>query len=79
MLAGWPQRRFALKVMREVTRDDLRNAFLARITADIDKNGPTKLVHQRAQLGEAFVNITQAKKGDKAVDCSLRLVLLGKG
>ena len=57
-------RRFVLTMMREVTGDELGQAFLAGITANTDKAERSKFVNQLAQFGEAFVNIPQAKKGD---------------
>lgn len=57
-------RRFSLGMLREVTGDELGQAFLAGITANTDKAERSKFVNQLAQFGEAFVNIPQAKKGD---------------
>jgi len=57
-------RRFSLGLLREVTGDDLGQAFLAGITANTDKAERSKFVNQLAQFGEAFVNIPQGKKGD---------------
>lgn len=57
-------RRFSLGMLREVTGDDLGQAFMAGITANTDKAERSKFVNQLAQFGEAFVNIPQAKKGD---------------
>ncbi|HEU6455716.1 MAG TPA: chalcone isomerase family protein [Roseateles sp.] len=57
-------RRFTLGMLREVTGDELGQAFLAGITANTDKAERSKFVNQLAQFGEAFVNIPQAKKGD---------------
>ncbi len=57
-------RRFVLTMMREVTGDELGQAFLAGITANTDKAERSKFVNQLAQFGEAFVSIPQAKKGD---------------
>jgi len=57
-------RRFSLGLLREVTGDELGQAFMAGITANTDKAERSKFVNQLAQFGEAFVNIPQAKKGD---------------
>ncbi|MFG6465230.1 chalcone isomerase family protein [Roseateles sp. BYS87W] len=57
-------RRFSLTMMREVTGDELGQAFLAGITANTDKAERSKFVNQLAQFGDAFVSIPQAKKGD---------------
>lgn len=57
-------RRFTLTMLREVTGDELGQAFMAGITANTDKTERSKFVNQLAQFGEAFVNIPQAKKGD---------------
>ena len=57
-------RRFSLGMLREVTGDELGQAFMAGITANTDKAERSKFVNQLAQFGEAFVNIPQAKKGD---------------
>ena len=57
-------RRFSLGLLREVTGDDLGQAFIAGITANTDKAERSKFVNQLAQFGEAFVNIPQGKKGD---------------
>lgn len=57
-------RRFTLGMLREVTGDELGQAFVAGITANTDKAERSKFVNQLAQLGETFVNIPQAKKGD---------------
>lgn len=57
-------RRFTLGLLREVTGDDLGQAFMAGITANTDKAERSKFVNQLAQFGEAFVSIPQAKKGD---------------
>ena len=57
-------RRFSLGLLREVTGEELGQAFLAGITANTDKAERSKFVNQLAQFGEAFVNIPQAKKGD---------------
>ena len=57
-------RRFSLGLLREVTGDDLGQAFLAGITANTDKAERSKFVNQLTQFGEAFVNIPQGKKGD---------------
>jgi len=57
-------RRFALGMLREVTGDELGQAFMAGITANTDKAERSKFVNQLAQFGEAFVSIPQGKKGD---------------
>jgi len=57
-------RRFSLGLLREVTGDELGQAFLAGITANTDKAERSKFVNQLTQFGEAFVNIPQGKKGD---------------
>ncbi|MCY4755671.1 chalcone isomerase family protein [Pelomonas aquatica] len=57
-------RRFTLGLLREVTGDELGQAFMAGITANTDKAERSKFVNQLAQFGEAFVSIPQAKKGD---------------
>lgn len=57
-------RRFSLGLLREVTGEDLGQAFMAGITANTDKAERSKFVNQLAQFGEAFVNIPAAKKGD---------------
>ena len=57
-------RRFTLTMMREVTGDELGQAFLTGITANTDKAERSKFVNQLAQFGDAFVSIPQAKKGD---------------
>lgn len=57
-------RRFSLGLLREVTGDELGQAFIAGITANTDKAERSKFVNQLAQFGEAFVNIPQGKKGD---------------
>ncbi|HEV6968877.1 MULTISPECIES: chalcone isomerase family protein [Roseateles] len=57
-------RRFTLGLLREVTGDELGQAFMAGITANTDKAERSRFVNQLAQFGEAFVNIPQAKKGD---------------
>ncbi len=57
-------RRFTLTMMREVTGDELGQAFLAGISANTDKAERSKFVNQLAQFGDAFVSIPQAKKGD---------------
>lgn len=57
-------RRFSLGLLREVTGDDLGQAFMSGITANTDKAERSKFVNQLAQFGEAFVNIPQGKKGD---------------
>ncbi|RZL32992.1 MAG: lipoprotein transmembrane [Rubrivivax sp.] len=57
-------RRFSLGLLREVTGDDLGQAFIAGITANTDKAERSRFVNQLAQFGEAFVNIPQGKKGD---------------
>lgn len=57
-------RRITLGLLREVTGDELGQAFMAGITANTDKTERSKFVNQLAQFGETFVNIPQAKKGD---------------
>jgi hypothetical protein len=57
-------RRFSLGLLREVTGEELGQAFMSGITANTDKAERSKFVNQLAQFGEAFVNIPQAKKGD---------------
>lgn len=57
-------RRFTLGLLREVTGDELGQAFMAGITANTDKAERSKFVNQLAQFGDAFVSIPQAKKGD---------------
>jgi Chalcone isomerase-like len=57
-------RRFSLGLLREVTGDDLGQAFMAGITANTDKAERSKYVNQLAQFGDAFVSIPQGKKGD---------------
>jgi hypothetical protein len=57
-------RRFSLGLLREVTGDDLGQAFMAGITANTDKAERSKFVNQLAQFGDAFVSIHSAKKGD---------------
>jgi len=57
-------RRFTLGLLREVTGDELGQAFMTGITANTDKAERSKFVNQLAQFGEAFVSIPSAKKGD---------------
>lgn len=57
-------RRFSLGLLREVTGDELGQAFMAGITANTDKAERSKFVNQLTQFGEAFVSIPQGKKGD---------------
>ena len=57
-------RRFSLGLLREVTGEDLGQAFMTGITANTDKAERSKFVNQLTQFGEAFVNIPQGKKGD---------------
>lgn len=57
-------RRFSLGLLRDVTGDDLGQAFMAGITANTDKAERSRFVNQLAQFGEAFVSIAQGKKGD---------------
>jgi len=57
-------RRFSLGLLREVTGDDLGQAFMAGITANTDKAERSKFVNQLTQFGEAFVSIPAGKKGD---------------
>ena len=57
-------RRFSLGLLREVTGDELGQAFMAGITANTDKAERSKFVNQLAQFGDAFVSIPQGKKGD---------------
>ncbi|MDR7269189.1 hypothetical protein J2X20_001818 [Pelomonas saccharophila] len=57
-------RRFSIGMLREVTGDELGQAFMAGITANTDKAERSKFVNQLAVFGEAFVNIPQGKKGD---------------
>jgi hypothetical protein len=64
VLASPGPRRFSLGLLREVTGDDLGQAFIAGITANTDKAERSKFVNQLTQFGEAFVNIPQGKKGD---------------
>lgn len=57
-------RRFTLGLLREVTGDELGQAFLAGITANTDKAERSRYVNQLAQFGDAFVSIPSGKKGD---------------
>lgn len=57
-------RRFTIGLLREVTGEELGQAFMAGITANTDKAERSKFVNQLAQFGEAFVTIPSAKKGD---------------
>lgn len=57
-------RRFHLGLLREVTGDELGQAFIAGITANTDKAERSKYVNQLTQFGEAFVNIPKGVKGD---------------
>lgn len=57
-------RRIALTMLRDVTGDELGQAFMAGITANTDKTERSKFVNQLAQFGDAFVSIPLAKKGD---------------
>lgn len=57
-------RRFTIAMLREVTGDELGQAFMAGITANTDKAERSKFVNQLAQFGEAFVTIPAVKKGD---------------
>ncbi len=64
VLASEGPRRFTLGLLREVTGDELGQAFLAGITANTDKAERSKFVNQLAQFGDAFVSISAGKKGD---------------
>jgi hypothetical protein len=57
-------RRFTVALLREVTGEELGQAFMTGITANTDKAERSKFVNQLAQFGEAFVTIPSAKKGD---------------
>lgn len=57
-------RRFTVALLREVTGEELGQAFIAGITANTDKAERSKFVNQLAQFGDAFVSIPSAKKGD---------------
>ena len=57
-------RRFTLTMMREVTGDELGQAFMAGITANTDKAEKGKLVNQMVKLGEVFQTVGSLKKGD---------------
>jgi hypothetical protein len=57
-------RRFTLGMLREVTGEELGQAFMAGITANTDKAERSKFVNQLSQFGEAFVTIPAVKKGD---------------
>lgn len=57
-------RRFSLGLLREVTGDELGQAFIAGITANTDKAERSRFVNQLAQFGDAFVGIPAGKKGD---------------
>jgi hypothetical protein len=57
-------RRFSLGMLREVTGDDMGQAFMAGITANTDKAERSKFVNQMAAFGENFVSIPSLKKGD---------------
>lgn len=57
-------RRISLTMLREVTGEDLGQAFMTGITANTDKAERSKFVNQLAQFGEVFVSIPAAKKGD---------------
>lgn len=64
VLDGAGPRRFSLGLLREVSGDELGQAFMAGITANTDKAERSKFVNQLAQFGEAFVSIPSVKKGD---------------
>lgn len=57
-------RRFTLGMLREVTGDDLGQAFMAGITANTDKAERSKFVNQLAAFGDYFQAIPALKKGD---------------
>jgi hypothetical protein len=57
-------RRISIGLLREMTGDDLGQAFMAGITANTDKAERSKFVNQLSAFGETFVSIPQAKKGD---------------
>jgi hypothetical protein len=57
-------RRVSIGLLREMTGDDLGQAFMAGITANTDKAERSKFVNQLSAFGETFVSIPEAKKGD---------------
>jgi hypothetical protein len=64
VLASTGPRRFTLGMLREVTGEELGQAFMTGITANTDKAERSKFINQLAQFGEIFVSIPGMKKGD---------------
>jgi Chalcone isomerase-like len=76
-------RRFTLGMLREVTGDELGQAFMTGITANTDKAERSKFVNQIAAFGEYFQSVPAVKKGDIlhcdwVPDAGMVMVLNGK-
>jgi len=64
VLASAGPRRFTLVTLREVTADDLGQAFMTGINANTDKAEKSKIVAQMLRFGEIFQTVGVMKKGD---------------
>lgn len=64
ILALQGPRRVMLVMLREMSPEDLGNAFMAGLNANSDKAEKTKIINQTLQFGEIFAGFPPIKKGD---------------
>lgn len=64
VLASTGPRRITLVMLRDVSGDDLGQAFITGINNNSDKNEKGKVTAQLTKLGEVFINTGELKKGD---------------
>ena len=64
ILASSGPRRVTLVMLRDITGDDLGQAFMAGINSNSDKAEKGKIVNQMVKFGEMFVTVGSLKKGD---------------
>lgn len=57
-------RRLQLVMMREITSEDLANAFMSGLSANVDETDKSKIVSQISKFGEHFGMVETFRKGD---------------
>jgi Chalcone isomerase-like len=67
VLALTTPKRFRLVLLREITSDELGQAFLTGVNKNLNKDEKGKFVNQLVKFGELFNDVEGGKKGDTLV------------
>jgi hypothetical protein len=67
VLALTTPKRFRIVTMRDITSDELGQAFLTGINKNLSKDEKAKFVNQLVKFGELFNEIEGGKKGDTII------------